>query len=243
MGNDDKFEGLRDALESWYTRGDQRAVRRFVETFLSRVVFGQLRALRARVVDADDIAQEVLLRFLDRDARRGDGAEAFAYWRKKIQWLLKDALRSAGRFADTPGAEPFEPDGGDQAVAPGPWQEAEQERRLYQWASVDRAATVVGRLSGMSRPRRTYFLTYFYQQFGPELDRLDFDCIESRSAHTEPQARTVLETAEPQDSSRLVRLFFTEAALDDCWTRCLDTFRKGRRRAMKDIEAALEAGS
>lgn len=243
------FDTLRDWLDAWYIRGDQHAVRRFVEHWLQPHVELSVRALALDADSAKDAAQEAMIRFLDREAARGDGALSLAFWRRRIAWLLGDWLRARGRLRDL--AERQSPAGEDaldaRADLTGARLEADAQRDAFDarfLAATGRAlsgAWLRDRLAEMAPARRAYLLVYYRRVVGDLLGDADVMWMSEQTGRGPDDLRGALASIDGVDPRALLPLLFPASRLvdPDGVERCLDAFRKGRRRAQMELRAAM----
>lgn len=231
-----EFTELKACLSTWYERKDPLAARKFVEQFLQPAVRREGQRCRLPADQVDDLNQTVAIFFLS-NASLALNAESVGFWRRQITWKIKDHLRRHSvlrkRYVQPEAVEPHE----QQADHPAFFEERFVASVFGRRA--DRAEWLRARLAAMPIGRRVFFLVHHHCELGAFFVEADFQEIERRSGWERASIMALLADDPGDDPNTLLPLLFSTAEIGANRERCLDNFRKGRKRALENLQAAI----
>lgn len=232
MGTQD-FEVMHTALTAWYARGDRAAGGRFARSWLLPRANQIVGAMRTLGDERQDCVQYVVERFLDRLKADGAAARSFAFWTQRIRWYVKDFLRSRGRL-------PIPTEDAQPPPAANP--EQGEERVLAALGARRRARTLAPGLATLGPAQRVYLIVYYHRILGDLLSAEDRAWIAQQSgADPTVVAARFRALDAPDDADAQLTLLFPPDRIAQERARCLDAFRKGRKRAVVRLLATLGA--
>ncbi len=213
-------------LEAWYVRGCERSGNSFclwLYPFTHSIV---LREGLGHV--AEEVTQEVIILFIDREKQVGRGAEVSeAFWRTLITWRVKDEARKHRKGVEV-----------QVEVLPEGAVDPRVEATLI---DLQRAEHLGAALDTLSPDRRLYIGVHVHQVH-PFLNASDVERMAARTGRAVDELTQELETLDAHASGELLPLLFhpEEFETKKGRQRCLDTFRKGRSRAAESLQKYLE---
>lgn len=236
-----EFNELKNWLDAWYERGEAAAAHRFISQYLQPLV--RQVACRVRAIDdPDDCIQEVIIAFMDRVRRRGQAAEFLTFWNRKVRWLVTDYLRRQRRLRDNEALGDVTDAGTDAHAARQTAAAEGTEDRLIAALvrkSPERHAWLQARLAAMAATRRLFLLVHAHEWllefFTPE----DWAALEARSGRDRAAIEVFFAQRTGTEAASLLPLLFAAEDIARDRERCLDTFRRGRARAVDDLATAL----
>lgn len=226
--DNETFRALKTDLMRWYTTGAREAADRFIKGWLQRRAVLAATAVSTGA-DAQDFAQELMMRFLDRDRAPGADAQSFRFWTNKLRWLAKDQLRAVSRrqnheIPDEASASPQDAVSSDETLD-----------RLD--ATLAGSARVAQKINAVALVRRVYFLALNYRVLGPLFGAEEVAYVHEQCGLPADAIRTRLHQANGDVDAVLPLLFGPRAETEP--KRCREALARGRRRTVNDLLIAL----